>query len=528
MLQKAAELRNDESILVHIRGKDCVAIEARYHKKCYQKYTKSLLNMTKAKPPVTEPTVYDKAFDLFCLNMMEKRIIHNKEILLLSYLRKKFIGIIKDVDGSDVPYQAARLKKRIQLRYPQVVFHASKTMAKGTLVYSGDIVPGEIADDMLEMDRSDSEEEEDDDDAENNIGGSSKRNLRDIAPNQFFHVAMEIRKMLKESKGVDGWPPDSSDLTLELAVESIPIKLFNFIAWTLGYSNEPVLDERIVIPRSQICKVVSICQDLVYAEAKEKKQTQKSLALGMTVRQMSGSTNLINILHGLGHSVSSSTVCKHDSALASISNASDNLIIPRNLNVGYFTTIVWDNNDFNEETLTGKGTTHVTNGIIIQRGARALNSKVIVSKKIRTVKAPDYDVQPYISTKKGVPSLCQDSSDLDIHNNHLLQLPGINLDFAYVICRVCSFDIGDIIPGWTGFNSQLVVNAPDVSNIGYLPVIDSPATDLATVNEMLKQSLSISQRLQLPEIVLVFDEAIYSKAQMIRWKEEEFTNQIVV
>ena len=56
-------------------------------------------------------------------------------------------------------------------------------------------------------------------------------------------------------------------------------------------------------------------------------------------------------------------------------------------------------------------------------------------------------------------------------------------------------------------------------------MIDSPATDLATVNEMLKQSVSIRQRLELPEIILVFDEAIYAKAQMIRWKEEKFRNR---
>ena len=162
--------------------------------------------MKNAKLPVTEPTVYDKAFDLFCLNFMEKRIIHNKEILLLSYLLKEFYGIVNEVDGSDVPYQGVCLKKRIQSWYPQVVFHASKTMVKGTLVYSGDIVPGEIADDMLEVDRSDGDEEDDDDEAENNIGESLNRNARDIAPPQLFYVAMEIRKMLKESKGVDGWP----------------------------------------------------------------------------------------------------------------------------------------------------------------------------------------------------------------------------------------------------------------------------------------------------------------------------------
>lgn len=40
----------------------------------------------------------------------------------------------------------------------------------------------------------------------------------------------------KESKGVDSCPPDSSDLSLERETESITIKLFNFIAWTLGFS----------------------------------------------------------------------------------------------------------------------------------------------------------------------------------------------------------------------------------------------------------------------------------------------------
>ena len=59
-------------------------------------------------------------------------------------------------------------------------------------------------------------------------------------------------------------------------------------------------------------------------------------------------------------------------------------------------------------------------------------------------------------------------------------------------------------------------------------MINSPATDLATVNEMLKRSVSISQRLDVREIVLVFDEAIYAKAQMIRWKEDELTRRIVI
>lgn len=67
-----------------------------------------------------------------------------------------------------------------------------------------------------------------------------------------------------------------------------------------------------------------------------------------------------------------------------------------------------------------------------------------------------------------------------------------------------------------------------VTKIGYLPVIDAAVTDLATVNAILRHSVSICHRLQLPEIVLVFDEAIYAKAQMIRWKDEEYKNRLVI
>ena len=194
---------------------------------------------------------------------------------------------------------------------------------------------GQIADNM-EIDLTDSEDDDDVNEVklECNAGERLDRSVCDTAEQELFHVAMEINGMLKKSQGVDGWPPDSSDLTLDHATESIPVKLFYFIAWTLGYSKEPAVDERVVISRSQRCKVVLITQDLVYAEAQGKKQTHKSLAVGMTVRQISGSIKLLKILHGLGHLDSSSTICKHDSALGEI-------IKPRNINVGRFTTIVW-------------------------------------------------------------------------------------------------------------------------------------------------------------------------------------------
>ena len=44
----------------------------------------------------------------------------------------------------------------------------------------------------------------------------------------------------------------------------------------------------------------------------------------------------------------------------------NSLILPQTIKPNVFASFVWDNNDICEETLTGSGATHVTNGIIIQ------------------------------------------------------------------------------------------------------------------------------------------------------------------
>ena len=46
LLRTAAERKNDEWMLVQICGKDCVALEVRYHKVCYCYYTKYVTRET--------------------------------------------------------------------------------------------------------------------------------------------------------------------------------------------------------------------------------------------------------------------------------------------------------------------------------------------------------------------------------------------------------------------------------------------------------------------------------------------------
>ena len=257
-------MRNDESILIYIQGRDCVAIGARYHKRCYLSYTKCLTR----KPKIVSPTLYDKAFDEFCVQVIEKQLIHNNKVLLLTDLLRKFISCVRDIEKIDVPYQATRLKKRIQDRYPQIIFHASKTMKKGTLVYVDSITAGDVADAYQGSTwecQSEDENDDDDDDYYESGNYDVKRRRDEVSVNKnMYFAALEVRKLLSESKGVDlTRPTDSCDLTLSLARQSISVKLYNFLAWCVRFSSDPVENQMVEISSNERAKIVSIAQDLI-------------------------------------------------------------------------------------------------------------------------------------------------------------------------------------------------------------------------------------------------------------------------
>ena len=69
---------------------------------------------------------------------------------------------------------------------------------------------------------------------------------------------------------------------------------------------------------------------------------------------------------------------------------------------------------------------------------------------------------------------------------------------------------------------------PKESRIGYLPVIDNSPTEYSTMNAILENGVNIANALQLDHVVMVFDEAVYSKVQQVRWKNELFYNKLIV
>ena len=56
----------------------------------------------------------------------------------------------------------------------------------------------------------------------------------------------------------------------------------------------------------------------------------------------------------------------HEATAPPKSNLNQSPIIPKAILANLFTNLAWDNVDCLEETLTGEGTTHHVNGIIVQ------------------------------------------------------------------------------------------------------------------------------------------------------------------
>ena len=86
-----------------------------------------------------------------------------------------------------------------------------------------------------------------------------------------------------------------------------------------------------------------------------------------------------------------------------------------------------------------------------------------------------------------------------------------------------------LISSWTGFNMLARRNKSVLKDmVGYLPTIDSPATQMNTVYEILTKAKAIKDALNLKSIVIVFDQAIYAKAIEITWKHQKTFEDIVL
>ena len=192
----------------------------------------------------------------------------------------------------------------------------------------------------------------------------------------------------------------------------------------------------------------------------------------------------------------------------------DECHIPAHIDHASPVIFCWDNNDLTEETLSGRGTTDCTSGIVIERATdaghkattqppRELQKKQSKRRSVKAMPAPL--VEHNAGTHCG-PQPATIPEDAD--NNPSLNEPqsqglnskefeaAIDFDLVWLLLQICTKHSKlfgrpeadkQLVPAWSGFNSQLArVDCPPRSTVGYLPIIPVSPTELATVNELLR------------------------------------------
>lgn len=249
-------------------------------------------------------------------------------------------------------------------------------------------------------------------------------------------------------------------------------------------------------------------------------------------QSLSGNVELIQILNRLGHGISYSQLEEVDTSLCLQKLAmtpEDGVPLPNNIYPGQNTVLAFDNIDRLEGTLSGGGTSHRVNGIAVQPVTYGPHQEIVVPKvsktKKRSFSAPEeplpiYNIGKRVGpTPRKVKEIDGEQILKEFRKKNLLFIL-TRLHYATHQQKVCS---------WTGFNIKVHdKDAIIASNVGYLPTINAPATDVSTVNEALNRSLAIMRSLHLTSIICVFDQAIYAKAFEVKCKEYEKFKPIVL
>ena len=328
-------------------------------------------------------------------------------------------------------------------------------------------------------------------------------------------VALVLRDKIIQSIKEQTWPPHPQELTDTYI--KFPDCLVQFLDVLLG-GQQSITSEK--THRLSF----SLGQDIISAVTNSRVLTPKHILLPWAIKTLTGNVELVKTLNRLGHGCSYTKLLEIDTALCmeKMQNEDENQpALPSWTHPHIPTILAFDNIDRQEETLSGAGTSHRVNGIIVQPQTQTCaperKSVVYRKEKRKTLNVHEQLLPVYISAKRESPpplsiaSLpLDDVLDRARHKN-----------FLWLLARLHD-TANQIVSSWTGFSIKTrddVMVKPD--KVGYLPTINAPATELSTVQEFLSQSVCIQKRLRLEKIAVVVDQALYAKATQVVWQQQQ-------
>ena len=510
-VRRAAMSKNDSRILA-IVSRELVAAEACYHKSCYRDYTRNVpgpLNIRETKEEVCDEYIRAEthAYEML-FNHIRTNLLQNPRVVRMSELYTLFTSFFKSQDIEIKESTRTHFRRKLEGEFGDMLEFEDLFGNKRVFVIPRGLSRLHLA--KLAVENS-------------NISKPFK------GTEEISKTALHLRKAIQEQEIIESWPPKPCELTENAVI--IPDVLKEFLYTLLTGSTE--------FPGLQSCSpkiqrlITSFGQDLVFGTSGGRQKPPKHVLLPYAVKSLSNNVELIQIINRCGHGIAYSQLEEINTALClqKLAATSCNEVpLPENIRPFISTTLAWDNIDRLEETLSGEGTSHRVNGIAVQANhfgphPPSASLPVIMKSKKRSIESVGDEAIPIYN----VGERCGPHSRgyVEVKLNEIMECAW-KKNLLWVLARIHASE-KQSVPSWTGFNI-LVRNDQEVTkdNVGYLPTINAPATNMSTVYQILLKSLQIKETLKLHSMVVVFDQALYAKAAEIKWKHRAQFNDLVL
>ena len=519
----------DDSVLDRIAGMSLLG--AMYHKRCLS--TKHVTSSRKENIEVRNeiidqiPGVVDSAFQTV-VSFIDESIIENAKIVSMSYI----VNMYREKSGA-IAYKGCRLKSRLLGHFgDSIVFERPSDQSKPELLYKRGM---KIQSVLMSVDAEMEDIEEINSSVAGGGDGASIAVKETVASDTttVFQASKVLRSLLLDVTPRLSWPPRPEEINSSVANALIPSLVHNALVWILTDKDE-ISTEKLSVDSHTEKKVQSLGQDLLYTTTGGNLKTPKHVGMSVATKSLTGSKREVTTLNRLGHGMAYTQVVQMENAIIRQKAAHENgLSIPSTCVPGVFASFAWDNNDIPEETLDGKGTTHCTTGIVVQRQVQGCLPPPQVDRETKeSLKYTVEDLFTQLEVCDKKPRADFPSAHYRRHFSEYIDVADEVLkkadlqDLAWLLARYRR-DNDQKVPSWTPFMA-LDKDPPPQSVIGYLPIIDQSPTKEDTVYTLLTTSIKIGKELGQDKVVVVFDQAIYAKALALMWKHKELADHVIL
>ncbi|CAB4007602.1 Hypothetical predicted protein [Paramuricea clavata] len=494
-----------------ICAKDLISGEAKYHSSCYKAFVHIMYETDEAVNNPTEAMgnnngeVYEAVYS-FCEALISNpRVVEFKEVRNVLSDEEDKLGVV--VTQS----QYKNLLRLISNKFEQLVF--LNYQQNKVLMYLSTLKLETVVVENFEL-KSD----------------VANQTSLDENSKTVINAAKILNEKIKYHPRAMAWPPEEKDLGIDKVADCVPELLDTFCTILLSgqlLDRDKSRSDRIVRLKN------SLAQDIVYSVSNGAIKTPKSVLFPSVVKALCNNTEVVKLISRCGHGIGYNLVeeIETEFALKAINEQTLNrVLIPdecKQFNNLPVALMVADNIDNLECTMSGAGTSHRVNSILVMKrqpqetfeenleGDGEQYHPPVKRKCKRSLSADviTREIQDYYGGRRVGPGVLSHIQHLGITSSYEKMSRKLHIHYlVWIELRKLKTHPLLLVRSWTGFFIKIRDKVAVIqSTMGYLDTLDSPATDLKKAYEVLCRGREIKNKLQLNAVACVFDQAFYAK-----------------